>query len=364
MKFSRYLVWNFVKTLLLLMFSLIIIFVVIDFMGNIRQWLTRETKEAVDYYWNYLPYIVYLVSPVALLISVIVSIGGMARHLEMTAIQSSGRSPLLTLMPVFWVALFLAAASWWLSETILPDANHRRFEIMQTSQQQKKNARVKYKADFVFIDSDRVSWFLKHYSGVTKSGRDVLILIRNNGELEERFDAKGIRWEEPKNKEGYWVLENGYHRRFAEDGTILVRSFESEIMGRRIRTQPEDLINERQTGDEMDSKMISRRIEVLKRSGEDTKVLETAFHFKYAGPWMNFIIVLIGASLCHRFSRSGGLSQKFGVGVLLVFIYYIVIRVGLKMGENGALTPFLGAWIGHFIFGTVAIIMLYRSFRL
>lgn len=106
MKFSRYLVWNFVKTLLLLMFSLIIIFVVIDFMGNIRQWLTRETKEAVDYYWNYLPYIVYLVSPVALLISVIVSIGGMARHLEMTAIQSSGRSPLLTLMPVFWVALF------------------------------------------------------------------------------------------------------------------------------------------------------------------------------------------------------------------------------------------------------------------
>jgi len=135
-------------------------------------------------------------------------------------------------------------------------------------------------------------------------------------------------------------------------------------MGRRIRTQPEDLINERQTGDEMDSKMISRRIEVLKRSGEDTKVLETAFHFKYAGPWMNFIIVLIGASLCHRFSRSGGLSQKFGVGVLLVFIYYIVIRVGLKMGENGALTPFLGAWIGHFIFGTVAIIMLYRSFRL
>ena len=54
----------------------------------------------------------------------------------------------------------------------------------------KRKCSVKYKADFVFIDSERVSWFLKHYSGVTKSGRDVLILIRNNGELEERYDAK------------------------------------------------------------------------------------------------------------------------------------------------------------------------------
>lgn len=364
MKFPRYLVFNFIKMLVLLLVSLIIIFVVIDFMGNIRHWLSREMKDVLDYYWNYLPYIVYLVLPVALLISVIVSIGGMARHLEMTAIQSSGRSPLLTLMPVFLVTLFLAAGSWWLSEKVLPDANHRRLEIMQSSSLQKKNERVKHRMDFVFIDSERVSWFLKHYSAASKSGRDVLILIRENGDLEERYDARSISWETPKDEEPYWALQKGYHRRFLPDGTIAVRRFENEILGQKIRTLPEDLINERQTGDEMDSKMIRHRIEVLKRSGEDTKVLETAYYFKYAGPWMNFIIVLIGASLCHRFSRSGGLSQKFGVGVLLVFIYYIIIRVGLKMGENGALSPILSAWIGHIIFGLVAVIMLHRSFRL
>ena len=110
--------------------------------------------------------------------------------------------------------------------------------------------------------------------------------------------------------------------------------------------------------------MVKQRIEVLKRSGEDTRVMETALHFKLSAHWMNLIVLLIGAALCHRYSRSGGLSQKFGVGLLLVFSYYILERIGLKMGENGALTPFLAAWISHIIYGGVACLMLYRSFRL
>lgn len=131
-----------------------------------------------------------------------------------------------------------------------------------------------------------------------------------------------------------------------------------------VETLPEDFINERQTGDEMNTKEVEKRIGVLRRSGEDTRTLETAFHFKYASPWTNFIVLLIGAALCHRFSRSGGLSQKFGIGLFIIFSYYIIIRLGLKMGENGALSPWLGAYGPHFIFLAIAGVLLYRSFRL
>ena len=124
------------------------------------------------------------------------------------------------------------------------------------------------------------------------------------------------------------------------------------------------MINERQLADEMDSKMVKARIDVLRRSGEDTRAMETALQFKYSAHWMNLIVLLIGAALCHRYSRSGGLSQKFGVGLLLVFSYYILERIGLKMGENGALSPFWAAWNSHFIYAGLAFVMLYRSFRL
>ena len=49
MKFSRYLIWNFVKMFLIVTIGAIFMFAVIDFVGNIKTWLARETKDAIDY---------------------------------------------------------------------------------------------------------------------------------------------------------------------------------------------------------------------------------------------------------------------------------------------------------------------------
>ncbi|MDR1759109.1 MAG: LptF/LptG family permease [Fibrobacter sp.] len=365
MKFSAYLLRNFLKMFFLFLLGAVFIFIVIDFVGNIRVWLTRETKEAIDYYLCYLPYILYLVSPVALFIAVVASVGNMSRHLEISAMQSAGRNPLRILLPVFLVGFVCTGLSWVLSEKILPDANFKRFEIMETSAQQKKNRRVKDRSHFAYIGHDKTSWFFRHYSGTLKLGRDVSLLIGKEGNLQERYDARRMRWVLNEDSvTGRWRMENGYYRVFQNNGDIQVEPFHDKFLPETIRVYPEDFINERQTGDEMDSKMIKERIEGLRRSGEDTKALETAYYFKFSGPVMNFFVLLIGAALSHRFSRSGGLSQKFGIGIFFVFSYYIAIRIGLKMGENGALSPILSAWVAHFIFALISVVMLYRSFRL
>jgi lipopolysaccharide export system permease protein len=341
----------------------ILIFVVIDFVGNIKTWLARDMKLVGDYYLSYLPYIIYLITPVALFISVLASVGNMARHLEMSAMQSSGQSPLKTLLPIFFLGVLMSIGSYEMSEHWLPDANHKRFEIMETNAQKRKNPRIKEKQDFTFIDSEKSSWFFKHYSGTNKVGRNVVLLMRDHGRLVERYDVRTIRWVE-KESASYWVFEDGFRRVFHKDGSVEVFPVKKKSMLNTVTTHPNDLINERQLADEMDSKMVKARINVLRRSGEETRAMETALQFKYSAHWMNLIVLLIGAALCHRYSRSGGLSQKFGVGLLLVFSYYILERIGLKMGENGALSPFWAAWNSHFIYGGLALVMLYRSFRL
>ena len=60
MKFSRYLIWNFLKMFLIVVCGAVLIFIVIDFVGNIKTWLSRDMKLAGDYYLSYLPYILYL----------------------------------------------------------------------------------------------------------------------------------------------------------------------------------------------------------------------------------------------------------------------------------------------------------------
>lgn len=365
MKFTRYLIGNFLKMFILVLLGAIFMFVVIDFVGNIKTWLARDVKDALDYYVCYLPYMIYLITPVALFIGVLASVGNMARHLEMSAMQSSGQSPLKTLFPIFVFGIFVSLGSYEMSEYWLPDANHKRLEIMETNAQKKKNPRIKEKTEFTFIDSEKASWFFRHYSGKNKIGRDVVLLLRDQGRLQERIDAKIVRWVEGDSAGiGCWQFERGFRREFHKDGMVKVYNIRREKACDKVTTRPEDLINERQVSDEMDTKMVKNRIEVLKRSGEDTKVMETALHFKRSAHWMNLIVLLIGAALCHRYSRSGGLSQKFGIGLLIVFSYYILERIGLKMGENGALSPFWAAWISHAIYGGVATVMLYRSFRL
>lgn len=414
MKFSRYLVLHFLKMFLLVLLGAVFMFIVIDFVGNIRTWLARDLLDAKAYYLAYLPYIVYLVTPVALFIGVVASVGNMSRHLEIMAIQQSGRSPFRALVPVFLVGALVTAFSFYLDAKVLPDANHSRYKIMEPMSQQRKDPRIRDKRDFVYISGDKTSWFMRSYGGATKMGRDVVLLIYRDGDLYERFDARRLRWIEPdtvfakasgetentattgrkpanrlkldsireksaanRNSEkispagtivaiepGYWRFEDGYERTFLKDGTVETRHFVRESLKGKTSLLPEDFLDERQRGDEMDAKTILRKIEVQKRSGENTSKLETAYYFKFSGSMMNFIVLLIGAALAHRFNRNGGLSQKFGLGILLVFSYYVVIRIGLKMGENGALYPVLGAWIGHIVFATIALWVLYRSFRL
>lgn len=414
MKFSRYLVLHFLKMFLLVLLGAVFMFIVIDFVGNIRTWLARDLLDAKAYYLAYLPYIVYLVTPVALFIGVVASVGNMSRHLEIMAIQQSGRSPFRTLVPVFLVGALVTAFSFYLDAKVLPDANHSRYKIMEPMSQQRKDPRIRDKRDFVYISGDKTSWFMRSYGGATKMGRDVVLLIYRDGDLYERFDARRLRWIEPDTvfakasgetentattgrkpanrlkldsireksaanrdsekispagtivaiEPGYWRFEDGYERTFLKDGTVETRHFVRESLKGKTSLLPEDFLDERQRGDEMDAKTILRKIEVQKRSGENTSKLETAYYFKFSGSMMNFIVLLIGAALAHRFNRNGGLSQKFGLGILLVFSYYVVIRIGLKMGENGALYPVLGAWIGHIVFATIALWVLYRSFRL
>ncbi len=413
MKFSRYLVLHFLKMFLLVLLGAVFMFIVIDFVGNIRTWLARDLADARAYYLAYLPYIVYLVTPVALFIGVVASVGNMSRHLEIMAIQQSGRSPFRALVPVFLVGALVTSFSFYLDAKVLPDANHSRYKIMEPMSQQRKDPRIRDKRDFVYISGDKTSWFMRSYGGAARLGRDVVLLVYRDGDLHERLDARRLRWVEPDTvfakvrkepesgkpatrksarkmnsnaaeepietaqdtgrnvprivesiEPGYWRFEDGYKRTFLKDGTVETRHFVRESLKGKTSLLPEDFLDERQRGDEMDAKTILRKIEVQKRSGENTNKLETAYHFKFSGSMMNFIVLLIGAALAHRFNRNGGLSQKFGLGILLVFSYYVVIRIGLKMGENGALYPVLGAWIGHIVFAVVAFWVLYRSFRL
>jgi lipopolysaccharide export system permease protein len=357
MKFTRYVLQNFFRVFFLILISCILIFVIVDFVGNIRTWLQRPSQDTIEYYLSYLPHMLYLIMPITLLLTVIVALGSMANHLELVAIKCAGRGVLRILFPVFIVGILISGFMFWLGEEILPDANHRRLEL-GTPSSNSDSKRIKDKTAFIYISADNITMYFRHYSSVSQRGSDVILLFFRKNQMYQRIDAKRMEW---KNEE--WVLSNGIQRRFT-GGQINAVPFKIKKMATTIQTLPEDLINDRQSADEMNSTQLKRRIEILRRTGESTAQLETQWHFKFSGAFVNFFILIIGASLSHRYTRAGNLSHNIGIGLFIVFSYYVIIKIGLQMGENGFLSPWLGAWFGNILFGVISLMLLIRSLRL
>ena len=73
-------------------------------------------------------------------------------------------------------------------------------------------------------------------------------------------------------------------------------------------------------------------------------------------------MVLIGASLATRL-RMQSAALGFGLSVAISFIYYGLMRTGQALGHNGALPPYLAAWIGDMVFGVVGVMMMIQAQR-
>lgn len=363
MTFAWYLTIRFWRLLTLLACALVLIYIVLDFVNQISMWMNRETEDIIEYYVNYIPHILYLVMPIILMLTVTGVVGGMARHLELAAMKVAGKPILSILKPVWISCLLVALTMYWFNDQILPDANHKRLELAQPKTKKKKNKRLKVKRKLVLVAENEVTWYMRQYSSKSMRATGVVIMKMQEGIIKKRLDAEKLFWQTDKNTgESFWRAKNARIREWNQGEMKLNFYTELDLQGWPTE-EPDDFISARFSPEEMSGSMVQARIETLRRAGEDTKSWETQWHFKIAGPFMNFIIALIAISLSHHVLR-GSLTKNFGIGLLIAFSYYVMVRYGLILGENGALNPWLGAWFGNIIFSIVAMVMLVRSIRL
>ena len=66
---------------------------------------------------------------------------------------------------------------------------------------------------------------------------------------------------------------------------------------------------------------------------------------------------MIGASIASRL-RMQSAALGFGLSVAISFVYYAFMRTGQALGHNGALPPYVAAWLGDAVFGLVGVVMM------
>jgi lipopolysaccharide export system permease protein len=112
--------------------------------------------------------------------------------------------------------------------------------------------------------------------------------------------------------------------------------------------------------EEMSLWELSQHIKNLQDSGTNVEGLRTAWHLKLSYAFSTLVLTVAALVLTRRWENLFFIISS-GLGV--IFLLFAMHTLGGTLGESGALSPWLGAWLGNILIGTLATIALALQIR-
>ncbi|MDZ7318146.1 MAG: LPS export ABC transporter permease LptG [candidate division KSB1 bacterium] len=354
---DQYILKRFLGTQVFALIAFSVIFIVIDLVGFLDKFIDQRVSTIVvlKYYFFYLPYIIILTLPVATLLASLFSVGQLARYNELVAMQASGLSNYRILAPLFILGIITSLLAAYAGERLVPYTNQQKKEIYETYVHKARRKTVAQAKD-ITLQIDQNRWLLVGFFD-TSTNTAFKVSIQQYGEnrLLTRLDAPQMIWDDE-----HWTMSRGVRRDFL-NGREQAQPFDSlDVSG--IRLKPQDIAREQKKAEEMSYWELKRFIREVRRTGGNPNRWLVDLYLKLSFPFANFIIILFGAPLASRKTRSGT-ALSFGISLFVCFLYFGIIKVGQTLGHNETLSPLLAAWIGNILFGLGAVYILIRSNR-
>ena len=167
---SKYILKEIGRVFLLCQCIFILIFLVIDFVQKIDNFVKAEVpfSYTLAYFLYKIPFIVQQMIPVAMMISIIIVICLMKKNMEIMAMKACGLDILKVFMPVIFFSLVLSLFSFFLSEAIIPYTSSRQNEIMEVKVR-KRTPDSFYGSTQIWYKSKNNIYWIKHFDVKTKT---------------------------------------------------------------------------------------------------------------------------------------------------------------------------------------------------
>jgi len=362
---DRYIIRQFLATFLFGLLTFLLIFLVIDMMEKLDDFIDANTPLQVIglYYLTFTPEIIKLMTPVAMLLGCLFVVGRLSNQNELPAMKSSGLSLYRFLLPFLAVSLLVSVLSIYFNGWVVPYANQKKTSIERAHLHRSQSTGSTL--PLFFQDGRTRLISISYYESSTRTGHRVSMeefADTNLTVMRRRYDARQMEWRDAGPGSGDsahrgWELISGSIREFDGEGHRLT-VFERLPLG-RLSITPADIEKKQRKPDEMNYPDLKEFIKNQQGAGQDVSRWLVDFHNKIAFPFASFIVVLFGVPFA-SIKRRGGLAIDFGVCVAVTFIYLAFMKTSQVFGYNGDIDPLLTAWLANIIFFVLAIINLLR----
>jgi LPS export ABC transporter permease LptG/LPS export ABC transporter permease LptF len=344
----------------LLLLSFVLMYQMFEFFHLLSDTIKNNIPlpRILSYHLFLTPRLVYYFTPAAVMASVLVVFGILAKNNEITAFKASGISAYRLAAPILIASLFLSGSLFAFDHYWVPEFDRRQDQIYNE---------IKGRPAQTYLQAGR-TWFyglhdrVYNYKYIDPAERvmvgvNIYEIDPDRFRLRRHISAQRARWAPGLNK---WVFENGWSSDL-EGG--YVKKFDPFPDGARtfaeLQETPDYFLKEAKQSVQMNYLELQTYIDELKRSGFDTTPLQVQFHKKFSKPVFALILALVSVPFAFMAGNRGAMTGV-GISFAIFILYWSTDQVSEQVGNLGQLSAAVAAWSPDAIFSLAGLYFLTR----
>jgi lipopolysaccharide export system permease protein len=305
--------------------------------------------------------------PMSMLLSTMMTFGRLSGDSEIIAMRSAGVSIYRLIVPALVLSLMVTGLTFLLQEALVPAAKVEAAATLSQSLKQDKPAFQKNNIIYPEYgekplpdgSSDLVRLvYARRFDG--KNMFDVLIVDRSKGEISRVVNGKSGQLDFPNKR----IVVLGATVYNIDPNTQGAVQGGGDRIAVDLERSPLDFAAPERKPEEMNVLESIAYLDVL-RAKADFKAVNTfqiRIQQKLALPFVCTIFAVIGSAVGIRPQR-GGKATSFGLSLVLIFGYYLVLTVMGGLGEVGYLSPFFAGWLPNILGIGIGVYLLTKTAR-
>ncbi len=343
---DRYILRTFCSYFFLLLIAFTVLFVIVDLVETLDSFIDSNASilKIALYYVYYIPYILVLVLPVAVVVSGSLACGFMSRHREIMAVNTSGISKQRAGVYVLSFGLLLSVTLLIFANLIVPYANSRKNQLKQEIVKPQSHHKSRIKKDILYRGKEGVIIFLHRYNPTHNKGQGAVVQKLVDNKVSSRYDARSFYFLSDS-----LVLEDGIKRVFLNQDKEESEEFKRRTFYVEI---PSEILKGEKPSENLTTPELSERVSKMESWGLNPVRDKVDYWMRFFFPFSVFVLLLFVIPFSLRF-RKYGFFIGFGQGLATAFIYYGLIRALQTAGYNEVLSPSLASSLPTLIFLSV-----------
>ena len=353
-------------------------------------------KYIINIFISIIPTFLEIAIPMAALLGVMLAFARMSGDSEIIVMRGVGVSLIEMIKPIIFLAAAFFLISLYISRNLSPWGNNsleqNLFEIAQNKSTSGLNEGVFNKLGKITLYSEEID---------DKDGNLKKVLIDDKRDEKSRkiiFAQSGRILSNPEDRSIILKLENGYIHEII-NGNYSLTNFSNNnllINFNEINQSEEDNPSQDKRVREMYPEEIKEQIlkytafkqEVESTENDFSKLRPETFNAldkvsinslsqinrkirrlkteegrRWSMPFSTFLLTILGLPLGivpPRTQKSWGVGLSVTIGLIVFTLYYVLLSLGIALGEGGKIPVVLGLWLPNIIAGIICVIIIYK----